>query len=129
MPLKHFGQDGGRGRLGMNQYGPAHVVYRFALADGREGIAIWTAPLAGDFNGDWSVNAADYTVWRNGVGTTYDQDDYLLWKNNYGASYPAGGWAASVDALSLVPEPGSAMLIGFAMAAWGLFGGRKRRGF
>ena len=32
--------------------------------------------LAGDFNGDGNVNAADYTVWRNKLGR--DPSDNLL---------------------------------------------------
>jgi hypothetical protein len=48
--------------------------------------------LAGDYNGDGSVNAADYTVWRNTQGSaddlradgngdgSVDQADYDLWK-------------------------------------------------
>ena len=32
--------------------------------------------IAGDFNTDGTVDAADYVVWRNGLGTTYAQNDY-----------------------------------------------------
>ncbi len=39
--------------------------------------------LEGDFNGDGAVDAADYTVWRDGLGTKYNQDDYDVWKANY----------------------------------------------
>ncbi|MCA9239446.1 MAG: hypothetical protein KDA37_04570 [Planctomycetales bacterium] len=46
-----------------------------------------TAPaaLAGDYNGDGSVDAADYTVWRDGLGGEFDASDYLVWRDNYGA--------------------------------------------
>jgi hypothetical protein len=53
--------------------------------------------LAGDFNGDLVVNAADYTVWRD-QGMTPAK--YAEWADNYGAT------AAS----SAVPEPSSAMI-------------------
>lgn len=68
----------------------------------------------GDYNGDGTVNAADYTVWRNTVGQTVanfgdgadghadgliDQADYEFWKTRFG-EVVAGGAAALT-----VPEP------------------------
>ena len=41
-------------------------------------------PLAGDFNGNGTVDAADYTVWRNGLGSTYTPAHYDVWKANFG---------------------------------------------
>lgn len=70
--------------------------------------------LTGDFNSDGAVDAADYTVWRDGYGTTYDDTDYVLWKSNYGATL--AGLAASV------PEPSTLLL----MAIAGLGVGRLR---
>lgn len=47
----------------------------------------------GDFSGNGVVDAADYTVWRNGLGTTYGQADYDVWADNYGANGSNGyGW-------------------------------------
>ncbi|TWT36424.1 Endo-1,4-beta-xylanase Z precursor [Posidoniimonas corsicana] len=43
------------------------------------------AVLPGDFNRDGVVDAADYTVWRDGLGSLYSQPDYLTWRGNYGA--------------------------------------------
>lgn len=62
------------------------------------------AELAGDYNGDGLVDAADYTVWRDG-GLDADGNndgqvnaaDYAIWENNYGAT------ASSRSAA--VPEP------------------------
>lgn len=61
-----------------------------------------SAVLAGDFNLDGTVDAADYVVWRNGLGTTYRAADYATWKAHYGEtlSTPDGSLATSV------PEPG-----------------------
>jgi hypothetical protein len=83
----------------------------------------------GDFNHDGTVNAADYTVWRNmlgqGVanGTSADADgsgtvtiaDYNIWKAHYGQVAIPPGAGSSVA----VPEPGSWMLLfaGLAMSA------------
>jgi hypothetical protein len=59
-------------------------------------------PLTGDFNSDGKVDAADYVVWRNGLGTTHTQAQYQQWRQNFGAS---GGAGSSTN--SAVPEPGS----------------------
>jgi hypothetical protein len=74
--------------------------------------------LEGDFNGDGSVDAADYTTWRGGLGTTFDDEDYLVWRNNYGATSGAAGSRAASAGASAAPEPGGATLIG--LAAFGL---------
>jgi autotransporter-associated beta strand protein len=63
-------------------------------------------PLAGDFNADGVVNAADYIVWRNGLDTTYTQADYDVWRANFGRTAggvtPTGAAAAAPEPLSLV---------------------------
>jgi hypothetical protein len=55
--------------------------------------------ISGDFNENGVVDAADYTVWRNGLGTRYTQADYEFWRANFGKSN--GGNAS----LSATPEP------------------------
>ncbi len=72
----------------------------------------------GDFNGDGRVDAGDYTVWRDGLGTTYDQADYTTWANNYGAVLSVAGSAASV------PEPAAMILAMLAVAGLGSCRGR-----
>jgi hypothetical protein len=42
----------------------------------------------GNFNGDSSVDAADYVTWREGLGTEYSQADYGVWKSNFGNQRP-----------------------------------------
>ncbi len=81
--------------------------------------------LPGDYNDDSIVDAADYSVWRNQLGSTgsgYAADgngdnmvtqlDYVVWKANFGAM--AGGAASSAQHLP-VPEPSTGFLwwIGF----------------
>ncbi|QDT69725.1 hypothetical protein MalM25_26650 [Planctomycetes bacterium MalM25] len=61
--------------------------------------------LTGDFNNDGAVDAADYTVWRDGLGVTFDDTDYVLWKSNYGATLTS-------PAVS-VPEPSTLLLMAF----------------
>ena len=78
--------------------------------------------LMGDFNNDGSVDAADYTIWRDELGQTgitlaadanldgvVDQDDYNLWSTNYGTQIQA---SASVA----IPEPTSALMLVTALA-------------
>ena len=45
------------------------------------GIVTLTAPpsLPGDFNADGRVDASDYIVWCNGLGSTFTQADYDVW--------------------------------------------------
>ncbi|WP_261342740.1 hypothetical protein [Posidoniimonas polymericola] len=76
------------------------------------------AGLAGDFNGDGVVDAADYVVWRDGLGATYSQPDYDLWRSNYGATTPVAEGAT-------VPEPAAWLLL--SLLAPGLRGRAGRR--
>ena len=71
--------------------------------------------LVGDYNGNNVVDAADYTVWRNSLGTTnilpndpiggtIGPDQYNNWKSNFGMTR-GGGSGIAVG--SAVPEPGT----------------------
>jgi autotransporter-associated beta strand protein len=65
--------------------------------------------LAGDFNNNGTVDAADYTVWRKGLGTTYTQNDFNVWRANFGQT---AGIGALGGANATVPEPTTlAMLV------------------
>jgi hypothetical protein len=94
-------------------------------------FSIVVAP--GDFNADGVVDALDYTVWRNSVGTddlradgngdlTIDDADYAIWKSAYGTSYALGGGGLSSGA---VPEPSTIGLILMTSIAVGMR--QKRR--
>ena len=65
--------------------------------------------LPGDFNGNGVVDAADYTLWQDGLGTTYTQADYVVWRDNFGSS--AGGGASAA-----VPEPTCWMMMVITLA-------------
>jgi hypothetical protein len=95
--------------------------------------------LAGDFNDDGDVDAADYTDWRNNLGSSYhlhgngdetgasrhvvDRADYELWKQNYGNI--AGG-AAMGAASPQVPEP-SSIVLAVVLGVGYLACGQRRR--
>lgn len=62
-------------------------------------IVLKREPLAGDFNDDGQVDARDYTVWRDGLGTLYTPAQYEVWRTNFGATWPSAAAAAQA-----VPE-------------------------
>jgi hypothetical protein len=88
-------------------------------------LAIAAAPPPGDFNQDGTVDAADYIVWRKGLGTEYTQGDHDLWRAHFGATAGSGTTLSSVEPLPAVPEPLTSALIGLAFMS--LFPLRLRR--
>jgi hypothetical protein len=70
-------------------------------------VAMPASGLAGDFNSDSVVDAADYVTWYKGLGTTYIPSDYYVWLANFGRTIPSSG-AASTAA---IPEPASAVIL------------------
>jgi hypothetical protein len=80
--------------------------------------------LPGDFNGDGTVDAADYVVWRKNNGT---QEGYNIWRANFGATAAGVAAVARSDTGTAVPEPSALTLA--AIAALGVlwcFGRHKR---
>ncbi len=91
--------------------------------------------LAGDYNDDGVVDAADYVVWRNAIESSVslpnetaspgviDAADYTAWRANFGAALSGNSPVAGVP----IPEPTGLVL--FA-AAFGQLVARKsgRRG-
>jgi hypothetical protein len=79
--------------------------------------ATWVAIPEGDYNYDGNIDAADYVVWRKGLGATYTQSDYDVWRANFGnvsLGVGAGSGAASPSAEpfpDVVPEPACGVLI------------------
>lgn len=88
-------------------YGPDAVIAR-----------VLAVVLAGDYNRDGTVDAADYLIWRKMLGSsvsevgegadgnhnrTIDEDDYLVWRNHFGQTASAA--SGTVDNSILAPEP------------------------
>ena len=78
---------------------------------------IEVATLAGDYNGNGIVDAADYTVWRDHLGQSIvlpddttpgsvTQADYDVWKSNFNNHSGSGTGAGAA-----VPEPASLLLL------------------
>ena len=80
--------------------------------------------IAGDYNGDGVVDAADIAVWREAVarGDTalpndatpgmIDESDYFVWVENFGA--------VAASAAEAVPEPTGSVLAASVCLACGL---------
>jgi hypothetical protein len=78
-----------------------------------------SAPLAGDYNHNGVVDAADYVLWRKGLDTTFTQADYDTWRGNFGLSGGSGAISGSA-----VPEPATMVVAILGMAV--MFARRKQ---
>lgn len=81
--------------------------------------------IAGDYNANGVVDAADYVVWRNtkdqvGLGlvadgnhdNVIDSGDYNLWRSNFGQMAGSGAMSSAAQSLSAtVPEPSTWTLL------------------
>jgi hypothetical protein len=76
-----------------------------------------TVRSAGDFNGNGTVDAADYAIWRIGLGTTYMQSDFDVWRAHFGETIGSG---SGINTNAAVPEPSTLVLLMFAAAGWSL---------
>jgi hypothetical protein len=89
--------------------GTQDLTFEYLLPDGSEftgGVVVYRSlgpSLPGDYNINGVVDAADYVVWRNEIGTpaTYD-----TWRANFGRTAASGSMVAN----SSVPEPASVVL-------------------
>jgi hypothetical protein len=86
--------------------------------------------LLGDYNDDGVVDAADYTVWRDGAELFNDETpgnqpgDYDVWKAHFGESRDVGvGSVAGV-----VPEPSSLCLVAALVVVTSMVAGRSKIG-
>lgn len=88
--------------------------------------------LPWDYNHDGVVDAADYTVWRDTLGSTtdlradgngsntIDEDDFAFWRARFGyevGSVPGQGAGSGSAAAAAVPEPASIVLLSLAGVA------------
>jgi hypothetical protein len=109
-------------------------MFDFAIVNGTDLVLSIAGGNLGDYNGDGIVDAADYTVWRDSLGSTgpglvadgnndgtVDAADYAVWRSNFGNNYISG----SVAGNAAVPEPTTIVLMLLGSAALGTC--RRRR--
>jgi arabinan endo-1,5-alpha-L-arabinosidase len=98
-----------------------------------------SVPVAGDYNNDGTVNAADYVVWRNLQGTEsllpnrnpgldgeIGMADYEYWQASFGNSFGQSRGGTRGSGTQQVPEPNTLTLLAGIIVA-GLAAGRPRR--
>ncbi len=92
--------------------------------------------ILGDYNGNLFADAADYTIWRDTLGSTtdlrangddtglsmgvIDLADYEVWKTNFSA-IPGSGSGAAAALGAAVPEPATWLLLTIAAGVWSIF--------
>lgn len=97
-------------------------------------LSLGGSGVNGDYNGNGVVDAADYVVWRNNVGTTNHLPNdaiggtigiaqYNLWRSRFGATSGSGNGAVAAAA---VPEPAMLVISMPALAIGSV--PRKKRG-
>jgi T5SS/PEP-CTERM-associated repeat protein len=76
-------------------------------------ISVASVGLPGDYNHNGVVDAADYVVWRKGLGTIYTPDDYNVWRANFGQTAGSGSGSVATAGLpsSAVPEPAAWLIL------------------
>jgi glycoprotein endo-alpha-1,2-mannosidase len=90
--------------------------------------------LAGDYNRNGVVDAADYVLYRKTLGQTgttlaadgnnngqIDSGDYVVWRTHFGQTFGSGSGA---DADAAIPEPATATMLVLAASCWCLRRGR-----
>ena len=114
--------------------GPAANLFRLMVDSSSVILQAIALGLPGDYNQNGTVDAADYTLWRDnfGSGTSLPnddtpgvgQDDYARWKTHFGET---AGSAAAVGTNTSVPEPTTVFLAAIALLGPVFVGTRQRR--
>lgn len=104
--------------------------WRLATTDDFFNGLIGLDPIAGDFNGDWIVDAQDLGVWRTAFGNSdladadgdgdSDGADFLVWQRAFGRT-------AETSSVNNVPEPSASLLMAFGVTASFATVGRMNR--
>lgn len=92
--------------------GIQYAMFAAPSTEARVLASYFNPALDGDYNEDGRVDAADFVVWRDSLGSTdelaadgsgngvIDAEDYNVWKNNFGTG-------ATSQILKSIPEPSS----------------------
>ena len=94
--------------------------------------------LPGDFSGDGIIDAADYALWNDTLGSiqdlradgdgngTVDSADYAIWKKHFGMTADHLAGANVKSSTSAVPEASTALLTAVGLLFCGMTRGRSR---
>jgi hypothetical protein len=119
--------------LAADQRGGVYVRVAGGTADigAFESQAVSGPSLLGDYNQSHRVDASDYVLWRNSLGSsvvaysgadgsgngTVDAADYAVWKANFGAVGASGTLSSQVgDAAAVAPKESTRAVSGFVAA-------------
>lgn len=81
-------------------------------------IGVPETSLLGDYNGNDTIDAADYTAWRDALTAgatellndptpgTVDESDFLYWRDHFGESLGSGAGSAAA-----IPEPAALVML------------------
>lgn len=129
LPVNADGTIDFRGFYGVYDVTIDGQTFELDLTKGQSQYSLAVAP--GDYNGDGTVDAADYTIWHDSLGSTadlradgngnfvIDDGDLGVWAAAFGTVY--GGGTGSIA----VPEPAGVTLVG-AIALVSALGLRSR---
>lgn len=108
-------QFSGVGVLQSNLGNPVFSINLATIA-GDQFVTVAHSAALGDYNYDGSVDVADYTTWRDGLGINYTANQYNDWVD---------GFLAQANAAAAVPEPVGVTTLLIAMTL-GACGRRER---
>jgi hypothetical protein len=108
----------------------------WSVGYGNNAVTLEVGGVLGDFNHDGRVDSADYSVWRDKLGTntlaadasgngSVDQADYNIWRANFGQVAVAGGGSAG-PAVAPVPEPSTFALLSLVGTCVAMCSRRRR---
>jgi hypothetical protein len=110
----------------VGNFGGTDLFITYQGGDGNDLVLFAAAAgLPGDYNGNNTVDAADYTIWRDALTAgatsllndptpgTVDESDFTYWRAHFGESLGSGAAAGLPGSPAAVPEPASILLLFF----------------
>jgi hypothetical protein len=109
------------------------------IADSDSVRSLTPVVLPGDYSGDGTIDAADYAIWNDTLGSvqdlradgdgngTVDNADYGVWKNHFGLTADQIAGANVKSSTAAVPEASTALLAVIGLLALGLGNGHSRQ--